>query len=407
MREVEYSYVLAETALFDDGSLLVTDKTMPTIHYREKLKLKLNVFDVALTGTHTDLTADVYSLSIDNDWRHVFDATFTADTSGTVTEINLSGIESTMVQYIPASGFVYLENSAGEYESVTYTARKFTSNVLKLTVAVTLTHVYELGDIIKIKESLIVKENMGAFITTNVATGQIEVVIDANTQQFNLCTKNTSGISNPLCEIQCRLIDGTILYAIVFRINCLNLLDDDGEVPPGPVSEYYDKDEIDALLGSSGIEQRTSDYTEEVGNVGKFWMRTDAIEPTVYGIIEYVDGGVITYSKESFNVGGQTVAQHEAAYIHTDIALNTSARHTHTNKTTLDEIPAVGTEGQVLTVTSTGLNWEDVFEPWITTPPTTPTSAGIKGQRVLSGNYLYECVDTNKWVRTAVETAWS
>jgi hypothetical protein len=40
------------------------------------------------------------------------------------------------------------------------------------------------------------------------------------------------------------------------------------------------------------------------------------------------------------------------------------------------------------------------------TAPAGPTSAGIKGQRAYSANYIYECVATNVWVRYAAISTW-
>lgn len=47
----------------------------------------------------------------------------------------------------------------------------------------------------------------------------------------------------------------------------------------------------------------------------------------------------------------------------------------------------------------------EVVDQWITAAPT-PTGTGLKGQRFYSSGYMYECVATNTWIRTAVETTW-
>ncbi len=36
----------------------------------------------------------------------------------------------------------------------------------------------------------------------------------------------------------------------------------------------------------------------------------------------------------------------------------------------------------------------------------TPTSTGVKNQRIYNGGYMYECIATNTWIRHAVETTW-
>jgi hypothetical protein len=39
-------------------------------------------------------------------------------------------------------------------------------------------------------------------------------------------------------------------------------------------------------------------------------------------------------------------------------------------------------------------------------PPPTPTSPGVQGQRAYSSNFVYECIATNTWVRYAAATSW-
>lgn len=40
-----------------------------------------------------------------------------------------------------------------------------------------------------------------------------------------------------------------------------------------------------------------------------------------------------------------------------------------------------------------------------TNPPATSTSTGTSGQIIVNGGYLYVCVATNSWVRSAI-TSW-
>jgi hypothetical protein len=49
---------------------------------------------------------------------------------------------------------------------------------------------------------------------------------------------------------------------------------------------------------------------------------------------------------------------------------------------------------------------DDFYIEQFTTPPTTPTTTGVKGQLAYDGVYLYNCIATNTWVRHAVETDW-
>ena len=38
--------------------------------------------------------------------------------------------------------------------------------------------------------------------------------------------------------------------------------------------------------------------------------------------------------------------------------------------------------------------------------PTSPTDTGTQGQRAYAGNYVYECIATNTWVRYAAASSW-
>lgn len=59
-----------------------------------------------------------------------------------------------------------------------------------------------------------------------------------------------------------------------------------------------------------------------------------------------------------------------------------------------------GTTGKILK------EGPDMVEQYVSAPAT-PTSTGTKGQKAYSSNYLYECVDTDTWVRASVESSWS
>lgn len=50
------------------------------------------------------------------------------------------------------------------------------------------------------------------------------------------------------------------------------------------------------------------------------------------------------------------------------------------------------------------LHWRNQFE--FQTGSKTPTSIGRKGEKSYDANYEYTCIDTNTWVRKAIETSW-
>jgi hypothetical protein len=63
-----------------------------------------------------------------------------------------------------------------------------------------------------------------------------------------------------------------------------------------------------------------------------------------------------------------------------------------------NEVASIDDEGN-LTISGSMSGLYVDYEP-------TPTSSGVQGQKYFGSGYLYECVDTNTWVRHAVATSW-
>jgi hypothetical protein len=51
-------------------------------------------------------------------------------------------------------------------------------------------------------------------------------------------------------------------------------------------------------------------------------------------------------------------------------------------------------------------NLVDGMLRWVTTAPASPTSAGVKGDCVRDGDYLYICIATNTWRRATLGDTW-
>lgn len=60
--------------------------------------------------------------------------------------------------------------------------------------------------------------------------------------------------------------------------------------------------------------------------------------------------------------------------------------------------------GTVWRIVGKGDTFETI-EQWVA-PPANSTATGIKGQTAFGDGYLYQCIETNTWVRQPVETSF-
>ncbi|RQO66835.1 hypothetical protein DBR40_21520 [Pedobacter sp. KBW01] len=72
--------------------------------------------------------------------------------------------------------------------------------------------------------------------------------------------------------------------------------------------------------------------------------------------------------------------------------------------TTGVDIELPGTSGRLLTEQLAASTYTLLVNTSSAAPG--PTSTGVKGQIIAADGYRYECIDTNTWVRSAVETTW-
>jgi len=68
------------------------------------------------------------------------------------------------------------------------------------------------------------------------------------------------------------------------------------------------------------------------------------------------------------------------------------------------DIELPGTSGRLLTEQLAASTYTLLINT--SSPAPGPTSTGLKGQIIAAGGYRYECIDTNTWVRSAIETTW-
>jgi hypothetical protein len=119
--------------------------------------------------------------------------------------------------------------------------------------------------------------------------------------------------------------------------------------------------------------------TTYTGSGGK-WLRVKTDETG----IEAITITAATIGADASGAASGAVATHLGAFVHSDIALNTSARHSHLNKTTLDVITAAGSGSTFLS--DDGTYKTVVSAPTYTNATLVPTAIGGIAQNTTFSN---------------------
>lgn len=281
----------------DGGEL--ANENMPYITYKENLALTLQLITSA-TITDTYATSGVVSCeaAIDDDWTHYYEGALTAGKTGAVVAITADGFTSPDVY---TSGTLYMENAAGENETVAYTAYSLANGVYTFTVAATLTYTYAENDLCRLVAHPLIAVANSAITKTDAATGKFILAIDAETAPFQRAVNGKEEVAD--CKLGFYALDvaGDDVIAVMFKIKCKNRLLDIATIPPAPSEDYYTKTEVDALLAESrpklltlasapaqGTLLSTIDAAAAVGSWGYFggyryeWRTTVLIVKSVY-----------------------------------------------------------------------------------------------------------------------------
>jgi hypothetical protein len=249
IRKVVYFDVDNLVWCLSDGSPILSPTKYPTFQYKEVSTLELHLLD-GNGDAYTGLSGQTVSFSaaIDNDWVHTHEGALTSGASGAITSIGISGLTS---EPLP-SGSLKLTNDAGETETVAYTAASESSGTYTFTVSVTLTYTYLTGDVAEVVDPPMVKTLNAQIDQTDKDTGLLLVDMDCN----NLAYKNKVGTSKQAsgCIFELKVYDVSGYQIMVYQgdVNCRNVVDDEGNIPPAPSSDYYTKTQVDALLPSAG-----------------------------------------------------------------------------------------------------------------------------------------------------------
>lgn len=109
---------------------------------------------------------------------------------------------------------------------------------------------YAIDDVARYVEEPIMKDS--TVDTTNKATGLFETTLNANNLIYQELIEDNAEIEG--CSFEIQLLDGSaeIIKAKEFRVKCIRLLDDGGEVAPAPESSYSTTTEANALYDLYG-----------------------------------------------------------------------------------------------------------------------------------------------------------
>ena len=165
-----------------------------------------------------------------------------AGVSGAITSVAIKSLPSDP----PATGNVQLINGANESETFAYTSWTESGGVYTFTVSTTLSYTYLTDDTAKSTEALLIKTT--TIDETDKDTGVFVVQLDADTRSFQSAVEGSSEILG--CLFEHKVLDGSadLIFVSVFKFICLNIVDDDGALPPEINGNYYTKTETNALL---------------------------------------------------------------------------------------------------------------------------------------------------------------
>ena len=223
-------------------------RELPYIRYKEKMKINWQLLNSAnVSDVYTGFAGSTISASaaMDNDWSHYLTGTLASSASGAVTSITISGL--TEEPY--SGGTIILINSAEETESVNYTTVAASGSDYIFTVSATLSYSYNSGDEARVKDTPIIKVNNTEIDQTDKDTGLFVISASGDTQPFQDKIQGSASISS--CVFELKIYDASADCIFVGQCDWLamNIVDDDGSIPPPAVSSgYYTATQVDALL---------------------------------------------------------------------------------------------------------------------------------------------------------------
>jgi hypothetical protein len=250
-RQEKIFYAVDTETSYNKNGTEYSNRELPYIFTKEKVDYTIQLCTAFNSiddfQEYTDFTGQTITPSavIDNDFDHVDSGTLVTGVSGAITEIEIQGLTNPPLQ----TGFIQLVNAADESETVEYTAVTTGGTGLLFTVSTTLTYSYDAGDESNVNDPALIKTS--DIDQTDKDTGLFVVTFDANSRPYIRAIKGKSNltIGTTEFELQVRDSDGDLSFVARFDIQCKNIMDDDGVIPPPENGNYYTKPETDALLG--------------------------------------------------------------------------------------------------------------------------------------------------------------
>jgi hypothetical protein len=306
-RQEKIFYAIDKRIAYDKNGTEYSNNQLPYIYTKEQVDYTVQYCtgftDKDNFTPYTDFTGSSISSSavIDNDYDHVDEGTLATGLTGAITEIEINGLTNPPLQ----EGFIQLVNAADESETVEYTAvttgTTGTTGLL-FTVNTTLNYTYQAGDESNVNDPALIKTT--DIDETNKDTGLFIITMDANSRPYIREIKGQSALTKgkTRLEHQVRDSEGDLAFVADFEIECRNIMDDDGVIPPPDNGNYYTKSETDALLANKMDKQPTA----ASGNIAEF----DALGQVIDSGFNFADFGVDVTNQSTalLNMTGTTTA---------------------------------------------------------------------------------------------------
>lgn len=219
---------------YDASGTELANANIPYIGYKEKINLILQLIQSSdITDKFTGLSGDTITCeaAVDDDFILYYEGTLTEARKDAVADIMLSGVSNPDIYN---TGSLYLENDAGENETVAYTEYSLSDGVYTFTVSTTLTYDYSAGDICRLIAQPLIAADNSDIDQTDKTTGKFIVSLYAFTAPYQRAINGKWEINSCKFGFYAVAAGGEDLMGCVFPIKCYSRLVDVLTIPPEP-----------------------------------------------------------------------------------------------------------------------------------------------------------------------------